>query len=210
MRNAQLILEEVKREWRSVDEIVRSAAAKFDCGVEDVREGVEAVVGELAGQRFVEVEATGETPVVPVGSMQRTRTSVVPVNGQDARSPSEDDDWSPLGDFFMRHGLPSELHIDLTDGCNERCVHCYLSRGGAHFIEKDVAFKVLQEYREAQGLTVYISGGECMLHKDFAEILRYAKSLDLNIVVLSNLTLCDGNTIELRPLNGSWRQFQAA
>ena len=36
-----------------------------------------------------------------------------------------------------------------------------------------------------------------MLHKDFAEILRYAKSLDLNIVVMSNLTLCDDDMVEL-------------
>ena len=36
-----------------------------------------------------------------------------------------------------------------------------------------------------------------MLHKDFAEILRYAKSLDLNIIVMSNLTLCDDEMVAL-------------
>ena len=36
-----------------------------------------------------------------------------------------------------------------------------------------------------------------MLHKEFASILRYAKSLDLNIIVLSNLTLCDAEMVEL-------------
>lgn len=191
LRNAQSILEEVKHEWRSVDEITRAVAEKFGCDVNEVREGVEAVVGELVSQRFVEVEGgvvTGEMP----GS----------VNGQDARltaragrAPYQDDDWSPLGDFYMRHGLPSELHIDLTDGCNERCVHCYLPKGGTHYLDKGVAQKVLKEFREAQGITVLVSGGECMLHKDFAEIMRYAKSLDLNIIVLSNLTLCDDKMI---------------
>ena len=194
MRNAQPILEEVKREWRSVDEIARAVAEKFGCDVDEVREGVEAVVGELVSQRFVEVEgkddaiversSTGETPVVPV-------------NRQDARSPSEDDAWTPLVDFYMWHGLPSELHIDLTDGCNERCVHCYLPKGGTHYLDKGIALKVLKEFREAQGLTVLVSGGECMLHKNFAEIMRYAKSLDLNIVVLSNLTLCDDRMVAL-------------
>lgn len=194
LRNAQPILEEVKNEWRNVDEIACAVAEKFGCEADEVRDGVEAVVGELVSQRFVEVEGkndaiaerspTGETPVVPV-------------NEQDARSPSEDDDWSPLGDFYMRHGLPSELHIDLTDGCNERCVHCYLPKGCTHYLHKGVALKVLKEFREAQGLTVLVSGGECMLHKDFAEILRFAKSLDLNIIVLSNLTLCDVKMIAL-------------
>ena len=95
----------------------------------------------------------------------------------------------------MRHGLPNELHIDLTDGCNEKCVHCYLPKDGENYLDKDIAFKVLKEFREAQGLTVLVSGGECMLHKDFAEIMRFAKSLDLNIIVLSNLTLCDDKMI---------------
>jgi len=194
MRNAQPILEEVRREWRHVEEIVRIVAAKFECGVVDVREGVETVVGELLSQRFVEVEATNE---ITADLLSTGETPVVQVNGQDARSPSEDDDWTPLGDFYMRYGLPSELHIDLTDGCNEKCVHCYLPHGGTHYIDKGISFKVLKEFREAQGLTVLVSGGECMLHKDFAEILRFAKSLDLNIIVLSNLTLCDDKMIAL-------------
>lgn len=140
LRNAQPILDEVKNEWRSVDEIARAVAEKFGCDADEVRDGVEAVVGELVGQRFVEVEGkadaiaerspTGETPVVPVNGEK---------DGLAARpesAPYQDDDWSPLGDFYMRHGLPSELHIDLTDGCNERCVHCYLPKGGTHYLQR--------------------------------------------------------------------------
>ena len=61
LRNAQPILEEMKREWRNVDDIVRAVTAKFECCVDEVREGVEAVVGELASQRFVAVEVIGES-----------------------------------------------------------------------------------------------------------------------------------------------------
>ena len=102
-----------------------------------------------------------------------------------------------MGDFYLRHGLPGELHIDLTDACNEKCIHCYLPHDGRYFIDLELAIKVLKEFREAQGMTVYISGGECMLHRDFSKILRYAKSLDLNIIVLSNLTLCDDRMVTL-------------
>ena len=195
LKNAQPILEEVTREWREIDDIVRAVAAKFECAIDEVREGVEAVVGELVSQRFVEVDGgcrewgigNGESGG-DVNTMQRVGDNAPFRN---------DDDWTPLGDFYERHGLPCELHIDLTDGCNEKCVHCYLPMGGTHFIEKELVFKVLKEFREAQGLTVYFSGGECMLHKDFAEILRYAKSLDLNIIVMSNLTLCDDGMVLL-------------
>ena len=189
LKNAQPILEEVSREWREVDDIVRSVAAKFECAIDEVREGVEAVVGELISQRFVEVDG---------GDGERGMLRRVGDNAPYQNAPSKnDDDWTPFGDFYERHGLPCELHIDLTDGCNEKCVHCYLPKGGTHFIEKELVFKVLKEFREAQGLTVYISGGECMLHKDFAKILRYAKSLDLNIIVMSNLTLCNDEIVAL-------------
>lgn len=195
MRNAQPILEEVKHDWRDVEDIVRAACEKYECAVDEVREGVEAVVGELVGQRFVEVKTLDATERVPPDA---AREDTRPPDAAHAgRAPYQNEDWMPLGDFFMRHGLPSELHIDLTDGCNEKCVHCYLPHGGAHYIDKEIAFKVLKEFREAQGLTVYVSGGECMLHHDFAEILRYAKTLDLNIVVLSNLTLCDEKMVAL-------------
>jgi radical SAM protein with 4Fe4S-binding SPASM domain len=198
LKNAQSILEEVSREWREFDDIVRSVAAKFECDENEVREGVEAVVGELISQRFVEVDC-GERGMgnrewkVDVDALRRVED-----NAPSQNAPSEnDDDWTPLGDFYERHDLPSELHIDLTDGCNEKCVHCYLPKCGSHFIEKELVFKVLKEFRETQGLTVYFSGGECMLHKDFAEILRSAKSLDLNIIVMSNLTLCNDEMVAL-------------
>ena len=195
LRNAQPILDEMKRGWRVVEEIVRSVAERFGCGVDEVRGGVEAVVGELVQQQFVEVKyvvATGETPVVP------TNEPDVRLALPSESEPHQDDnDWTPFGDFYMRHGLPCELHIDLTDGCNEKCVHCYLPHGGMHYIDKGIAFKALKEFREAQGITVFISGGECMLHRDFAEILRYAKSIDLNIIVMSNLTLCDEKMVAL-------------
>jgi sulfatase maturation enzyme AslB (radical SAM superfamily) len=199
--NAQQILEEMNREWRSVDEIAHTVAEKFSCDANEVREDVEAVVKELVSQRFVEVDGKDDT----IEEWSSTdEMPVIQVNGQDAqltaragRTPYQDDDWSPLGDFYVRHGLPSELHMDLTDGCNEKCVHCYLPKGGTHYLNKDIAFKVLKEFREAQGLTVLVSGGECMLHRDFAEILRYAKSLDLNVIVLSNLTLCDDRMVAL-------------
>lgn len=186
MRDAQPILENVMRYWRSVDEIVRVVAAKFECVTEEIEVGVEAVIRELVEQGFAEVVPTAEAIMCDVEADSPS----------DVQSSNEkDEDWTPLGDFYQRHGLPSGLHIDLTDGCNEKCVHCYLPKGRAHFIDKKIVFNVLKEFRDAQGLTVYVSGGECMLHRDFAEILRYAKSLDLNIIVMSNLTLCDESVV---------------
>ena len=49
----------------------------------------------------------------------------------------------------------------------------------------------MDQFRTLEGMGVTFSGGECMLHPDFEKIIRYARKLDFNISVLSNLTLCD-------------------
>lgn len=111
---------------------------------------------------------------------------------------SKDDEgqW-PVTDFYTRHNLLSDLHIDLTDACTERCVHCYVPQGQCDFLPYDLVEKALREFREQQGLTVQLSGGECMMHPDFDKICRFCRKLDLNFIVLSNLTLCDEKTIEM-------------
>lgn len=192
--NARPIIEEIEKNFCEEGDIIKSVAEKFECDVTDISDGVNDVIKELVEQRFLEVVDDGEMCEGLVNYQQEgIYTISVPLESEHYK----DDDRTPLCDFYLRHNLPMELHIDLTDGCNEKCVHCYLPKGGTHYLNKDIAFKVLKEFREAQGLTVLVSGGECMLHRDFAEILRYAKSLDLNIIVLSNLILCDDRMVAL-------------
>ena len=110
---------------------------------------------------------------------------------------AKENDWTPLGSFFEKHHIPCELHLDLTAACTERCVHCYIPDDTNTYLAFDLIRKALKEYRELGGLTVHISGGECMLHRDFDNILRFCRELNLNIIVLSNLTLCDEKKIRL-------------
>lgn len=103
----------------------------------------------------------------------------------------------PVSDFFTRHNLLPNLHIDLTDACTERCVHCYVLQGQHDFLPYELVEKVLHEFREQQGLTVQLSGGECMMHPNFEKICCLCRKLDLNFIVLSNLTLCDEKMISV-------------
>ena len=102
-----------------------------------------------------------------------------------------------LADFYRDHNLLTDLHVDLTDACTERCVHCYVPQGQCDYLPYALVEKVLREFREQQGLTVQLSGGECMMHPDFAKICRLCRKLDLNFIVLSNLTLCNEEMISV-------------
>ena len=189
-RNAKPIIDEIDFRWQKVDDIVCDVVKKTGWDAADVVDGVDIIVTELVGQMFVEQREDGR--VVCLEDIKRFCGNKV---RKDAVA--KNDDWTPLGDFYSKHSLPGQLHVDMTDRCNERCVHCYLPRGRAHFLDTGVALKVLSEFREAQELTVFFSGGECMLHQDFAKILRHAKSLNLNVIVMSNCTLCDGGIIDV-------------
>ena len=102
---------------------------------------------------------------------------------------------SLLFEYFRQHPTPFELDIDLTQACTERCVHCYVPEY-RNVLPREKVFSVLDEFAEMGGLKVKFSGGECMMHPDFEDILRYAAKKDLVISVLSNLTLCDERKIQ--------------
>lgn len=84
------------------------------------------------------------------------------------------------------------LQIELTDACNERCIHCYLpndKKDKCKALAKDEVSEILRQYRDMEGLKVVFSGGEILLHPHLFSILDECKRLNLMILLQSNL-LC--------------------
>ncbi len=165
-------------------------AAKHGIALETVQNDLIAFYSNLRSCGLVEIQG-----IVSVDFPQDAGRS--DLAGDDLPLALKGDAGSPIAQFYRKHNLPSELHLDLTNACSERCVHCYVPHGQRDFIPYEIVQKVLREFRELQGLTVQLSGGECMLHPDFPKICRLCRELDLNFLVLSNLTLCDENTVSV-------------
>ena len=188
LKDAKPFLDAVSYEPLSEDEIIRKIAKTFECKPDEVAEDVREFLKMLVAETFAETDTENSV----AGKESGTSANSFSEGGK-----QEDESWTPLGSFFEKHHLPVELHIDLTNGCTERCIHCYIPDYTPHFLPPEMVKKVLNEFRDAGGLTIHFSGGECMMHPDFAEILRYAKSLHLNMLILSNLTLCDEKKVDL-------------
>lgn len=171
-----------KKEMR---DIIAEVARAFALSPQEVAEDVRDFYEELAAATFLNVESEGEV-AEPAESAKRA-----PVSAAEEQKESP----FPLGAFYERHSLPSSLHIDLTNACTERCVHCYIADYRPHFLPLELGKRVLREFREAGGMTVMFSGGECMLHPQFRDVVRYAKELNLNFIVMSNLTRCDAEMV---------------
>ena len=102
-----------------------------------------------------------------------------------------------LDKYFAEHPTIFTLQMDITQACTERCVHCYIPEYNPVFLDFKTICRVIDEFREQGGLTLTLSGGECMMHPDFDRIVRYAREKDLIVGVLSNLTLCDDEKVAL-------------
>jgi len=101
-----------------------------------------------------------------------------------------------LEEHFKDNPHLMSLQIELTSRCNERCVHCYIPHDQKiNDIEPELFYDILEQCRDMGVLTVTLSGGEPMLHKNFCDFLRKVKEYDFAINVLSNLTLLNDEII---------------
>lgn len=90
--------------------------------------------------------------------------------------------------------IPKDLHtfdnlnILLTNGCNLRCKHCFLSAGEKSKKEISVTEweKVLSDFRKNGGKIVCISGGEPLMYKGFDSVVKYAKQIGLEVKLNTN------------------------
>ena len=178
------IVKGLTEEWREIGDILRDVSCKLNVSADVLKDDLISVLGEINSvglgdfdDDFISCESAREN--VPC----------------DAYCEEEKFSGSIAQRFCERCGSPFELHLDITDACNEKCVHCYVTKE-SRFLDYNIIEKVLNEFRDANGLTVYITGGECMLHPRFRDICRLCAHLNLNFVILSNLVLCDESVID--------------
>lgn len=186
LQDAEVFLRFITFEPIPQEEIVKKIAAVYEIFPEEIADDFNEFIQPLIAEGLIEY--TCDKAVATVKN-----TTVL--SALDAEE--KDDSFTPLGSFFEKYHIPCEFHIDLTSACTERCVHCYIPEYKNVFLDFELIKKALLEYKAMGGLTVHLSGGECMMHPDFEKILRFCKAENINIIILSNMTLCDDKRIEL-------------
>lgn len=100
-------------------------------------------------------------------------------------------------EYFQDKPQLTNLHIEITSKCNERCVHCYIPHDNkVNDIDPELFYDILKQCKDMRLLHLTLSGGEPMLHKNFCDFLRKCKEYDFSVNVLSNLTLLNDNIIK--------------
>ncbi len=97
----------------------------------------------------------------------------------------------------------SELDIELTERCNNNCVHCCINLPADDLIAKKreiptAAIKeILKEAASLGCLTVRFTGGEPLLRDNFEELYLYARKSGLKVLIFTNATLITPSLAEL-------------
>lgn len=100
-----------------------------------------------------------------------------------------------LEKYFAEHPTLFEIQLDITQACTERCRHCYVPEYNPIFLPYDKICEILDEFKDMGGIHVSLSGGECMMHKDFIKIVKAIRERDCTVACLSNLTVCSDEII---------------
>ncbi|MFW5803980.1 MAG: PqqD family peptide modification chaperone [bacterium] len=122
-------------------------------------------------------------------------------NYKEVETNERKDDISCVSSIVQKDELFVEnLYLEVTRRCNERCLHCYIpqeQRSHGEFIKLDDAKNYIDQAKDLGIWELTITGGEPFLHPKISEILQYARSKDVIIVILSNLTLISKKHISL-------------
>jgi len=98
---------------------------------------------------------------------------------------------------FLEKPRIHSAQIEITNRCNEHCLHCYIPQKLRNdILDFDFIVFILDQLRELGTLTITISGGEPLLHPKITEILLAARERDFSINLLTNLTLLTQKLVE--------------
>jgi len=86
--------------------------------------------------------------------------------------------------------IPLKATIELTYGCNLRCVHCYnpTHKAKGELSTQDF-YRIIDQLAQKGCFVITFTGGEMFMRKDTFEILTYAKKKGFAIILFTNATL---------------------
>lgn len=190
-----LFIEQLEYEPEEIDTIVKKLEQHFsNVRFDDLKKDAIAFYSELAQNGFLNMSESLQE-FKNEGFNYKTLEGKLADNH--IASQLEEPSSYFLGEYFKEKPFLETFHIELTSKCNERCVHCYIPhKNKTTDINESLMLNTLKQCKELGVLTVIFSGGEPMLHPQFCKFLKYAKDLDINVTVLSNLTLLTDDIIE--------------
>lgn len=90
----------------------------------------------------------------------------------------------------VRDGRLLSMEIEFNSICNFRCVYCYAAENGQrpNELTTDEFSDVIRQAKELGARKIIVLGGEPMLYPHILEMLRFIRSLDMDVELFTNGT----------------------
>lgn len=185
-----VILELLSREFQSLDVIVEKLMNIFaDVDYLELKQDVFDFFMLLVNEGYLSCSDSDKVPTNIGDIFQIKSSDDNPINKNfsfyDVEPVTNGINTINLKNNFLR-----SIHVEITDICNEHCVHCYFPSGRINvFMRTDVFEKIIFEGCKMNIINVTLSGGEPLTHPHFIDFLKICRESDLSVNVLTNLTL---------------------
>lgn len=99
-------------------------------------------------------------------------------------------------EYTAKNELPFSVLWHITEKCNLRCKHCYLTTKKST-VDKESANKIIDFIKRKNFFKVVLSGGECVLHSEFKDIYLALKFAGMQVDIFSNGTSFKDEDLQL-------------
>lgn len=194
-----VFLSALSYEPQEIDELALMVASKFNnVSIEEVRNDMISFFNDLEEEGFIDSAVSFQKC--------KEKTDWFDYSKEDSYLPKVEYQYKSkrqvTQDFlekrFSEKPRLMKFQIEITNVCNERCIHCYIP----HHIKKqimseDLFYRILNQLKSMGIVSLGISGGEAMSHPKFKEFIKAVKELNVNISLLTNLTLLTDEIVSL-------------
>ena len=97
----------------------------------------------------------------------------------------------------------SSLDIELTERCNNACLHCYINlpendlQARSRELTTEEWKAILRQAAQLGALTVRFTGGEPLLREDFDELYLFTRRLGIKVLLFTNARLITAELADL-------------
>src|SRR4030067_412944 len=106
---------------------------------------------------------------------------------------------------YLEKNRPQSIHFELTNHCNEICIHCFYVKDGTGELSTEEIFDIFLQLEDIGVFHVSLTGGEIFVRKDIGDILDFLSRHRFLLTIYTNGTLLNQSLIEkiayLRPLS---------
>lgn len=126
-------------------------------------------------------------------------SSVIELQNEEEKEKKYNHILSDLQQELFDNGYYFNFHIDLTNHCNERCIHCYHTFDQYDY-SKEMSFEdvcqLVDRLEELGVFSLVLSGGEALLRKDIFDIMEYISNKGMMITLFTNGVLLTEETVQ--------------